>query len=93
MKGTCLLCTVVQSPSWGGRARQGLAGTGDQRSGQKVHRRQAPPALRLPQPTQQTELGILKWELDLESEEEQAIRFDFNVEHPHSLAEIGLPRD
>jgi uncharacterized protein (TIGR02231 family) len=46
-----------------------------------------------PKPTQQTELGILKWELDLEPGEEQAIRFDFNVEHPRSLAVIGLPRD
>jgi uncharacterized protein (TIGR02231 family) len=46
-----------------------------------------------PKPTQQTELGILKWELDLEPGEEQAIRFDFNVEHPRSLAVVGLPRD
>jgi hypothetical protein len=44
-----------------------------------------------PKPTKQTELGILEWELDLEPGEEQAIRFDFNVEHPRSLAVIGLP--
>jgi uncharacterized protein (TIGR02231 family) len=46
-----------------------------------------------PKPTKQTELGILEWELDLEPGEEQAIRFDFNVEHPRSLAVIGLPRE
>ena len=46
-----------------------------------------------PKPTQQTELGILKWELALEPGEEQAIRFDFNVEHPRSLAVVGLPRE
>ena len=46
-----------------------------------------------PKPTKQTELGILKWELDLEPGEEQAIRFDFNVEYPRSLAVIGLPRE
>lgn len=46
-----------------------------------------------PQPTKQTELGILEWELDLEPGEERAIRFDFNVEHPRNLAVIGLPRE
>ncbi|NIO69088.1 MAG: mucoidy inhibitor MuiA family protein [Anaerolineae bacterium] len=46
-----------------------------------------------PKPTKQTELGILEWELDLEPGEEQAIRFDFNVEHSRSLAVIGLPRE
>jgi uncharacterized protein (TIGR02231 family) len=46
-----------------------------------------------PKPTKQTELGTLEWELDLEPGEEQAIRFDFNVEHPRSLAVIGLPRE
>jgi uncharacterized protein (TIGR02231 family) len=46
-----------------------------------------------PKPNQQTELGILEWELDLEPGEERAIRFDFNVEHPRSLAVIGLPRE
>ena len=45
-----------------------------------------------PKPAKQTELGILEWELDLEPGEERAIRFDFNVEHPRSLAVIGLPR-
>ncbi|NIO72424.1 MAG: mucoidy inhibitor MuiA family protein [Anaerolineae bacterium] len=46
-----------------------------------------------PKPTKQTELGILEWELDLEPGQEQAIRFDFNVEHPRSLTVIGLPRE
>jgi uncharacterized protein (TIGR02231 family) len=46
-----------------------------------------------PKPTKQTELGILEWELDLEPGEERAIRFDFNVEHPRSLAVVGLPRE
>jgi uncharacterized protein (TIGR02231 family) len=46
-----------------------------------------------PKPTKQTELGTLEWELDLEPGEEQAIRFDFNVEHPRSLTVIGLPRE
>jgi uncharacterized protein (TIGR02231 family) len=44
-----------------------------------------------PKPTKQTELGTLEWELDLEPGEGQAIRFDFNVEHPRSLTVIGLP--
>lgn len=46
-----------------------------------------------PKPTKQTELGMLEWELDLEPGEERAIRFDFNVEHPRSLAVVGLPRE
>jgi len=46
-----------------------------------------------PKPTQQTELGILEWKLGLEPGQEQTIRFDFNVEHPRSLAVIGLPRE
>lgn len=46
-----------------------------------------------PKLTKKTELGILEWELDLEPGEERAIRFDFNVEHPRSLAVTGLPRE
>jgi uncharacterized protein (TIGR02231 family) len=46
-----------------------------------------------PKPTKQTKLGILEWKLDLEPGEEQTIRFDFNVEHPRTLAAIGLPRE
>ncbi len=44
-----------------------------------------------PKPTEQTELGILRWELDLAPGEEKGIRFDFAVEHPRDIAVSGLP--
>ncbi len=43
-----------------------------------------------PEPTEKTELGILKWELSLEPNEEQTIRFDFTIEHPRDMQVVGL---
>ncbi len=44
-----------------------------------------------PEPTEKTELSILKWELTLEPDEEQTIRFDFTIEHSRDMQVIGLP--
>jgi uncharacterized protein (TIGR02231 family) len=44
-----------------------------------------------PQPTEHTELNLLRWELSLESKEKRTIRFDFVVEHPREMSLMGLP--
>jgi uncharacterized protein (TIGR02231 family) len=44
-----------------------------------------------PEPAEKTELGILEWELNLEPNEEQVIRFDFTIEHPRDMQVMGLP--
>ena len=44
-----------------------------------------------PKPTEQEELNLLNWELTLPPEGQQAIRFDFSVDHPRGLGLAGLP--
>jgi uncharacterized protein (TIGR02231 family) len=44
-----------------------------------------------PQPTEQTELNLLDWELTLAPGEKRVVRFDFTVEHPRVMSLIGLP--
>jgi uncharacterized protein (TIGR02231 family) len=44
-----------------------------------------------PQPTEQTELNLLDWELTLAPGEKRVVRFDFTVEHPREMSLIGLP--
>ncbi len=45
-----------------------------------------------PQPNEQTDLGLIEWELSLEPKEKQEIRLDFMVEHPRDMEVVGLPR-
>lgn len=44
-----------------------------------------------PEPMEQTELHILKWELDLAPGEKRAIQYEYHVEHPRALPVMGLP--
>ncbi len=44
-----------------------------------------------PKPTEQTELGLVRWELTLAPGEKRAVRFDFSVEHPKEMQVTGLP--
>ena len=44
-----------------------------------------------PEPTRETELNLLDWELTLAPGETQAVRFDFVVEHPRGMGVTGLP--
>jgi len=44
-----------------------------------------------PQPTEQTELNLLDWELTLAPGEKRVVRFDFVVEHPPGMSLVGLP--
>jgi uncharacterized protein (TIGR02231 family) len=44
-----------------------------------------------PQPTEQTELNLLDWELTLAPGEKRVVRFDFTVEHPRGMSVVGLP--
>jgi uncharacterized protein (TIGR02231 family) len=44
-----------------------------------------------PQPVEQSELHLLKWEFDLAAQEKRQVRFDFSVEYPPGLDVIGLP--
>ncbi|MCA9898344.1 MAG: mucoidy inhibitor MuiA family protein [Ardenticatenaceae bacterium] len=43
-----------------------------------------------PQPTEQTDLNLLEWQLNLVSGAEQTVRYDYTVEHPRSLQVVGL---
>lgn len=43
-----------------------------------------------PDPTEQTDLGILKWELELAPQQKQEINFTFGVEHPRDMNVTGL---
>jgi uncharacterized protein (TIGR02231 family) len=43
-----------------------------------------------PEPDEQSDLNRLKWELELETQEEQAIDFTFTVEHPRNMTVMGL---
>ena len=44
-----------------------------------------------PEPTQETEMHELEWELQLAAGQKQIIRFDYEVEHPRALTVTGLP--
>jgi hypothetical protein len=44
-----------------------------------------------PQPSKQTDLNLLRWELVLEPGEKRVVRFGFTVEHPRGLGLAGLP--
>lgn len=44
-----------------------------------------------PQPTEQTELSLLNWELTLDAGEKREVRFNFTVEHPRAMHLLGLP--
>lgn len=45
-----------------------------------------------PQPKEQTDLGLIEWELCLEPREKREIHLDFRVEHPRDMEVVGLPR-
>jgi len=45
-----------------------------------------------PRPKEQTDLGLMEWELSLEPKEKLEIHLDFTVEHPRDMLVIGLPR-
>jgi uncharacterized protein (TIGR02231 family) len=44
-----------------------------------------------PQPVEQSELNLLKWDLNLAAQEKRQVRFDFSVEYPPALDVVGLP--
>jgi uncharacterized protein (TIGR02231 family) len=44
-----------------------------------------------PQPAEQSELHLLKWELNLVAQEKRQVRYDFSVEYPPALDVVGLP--
>jgi uncharacterized protein (TIGR02231 family) len=43
-----------------------------------------------PRPAEQSELNILKWELDLKPQEKRVLTFAFSVEHPREMAVVGI---
>ena len=43
-----------------------------------------------PEPVEQSELHILKWQLDLVPAEKKTIHFEYQVEHPRALPVVGL---
>lgn len=43
-----------------------------------------------PKPDEETELGLLRWELTLPPGEKKTVRFDFLVEHPRDMRVMGL---
>jgi uncharacterized protein (TIGR02231 family) len=43
-----------------------------------------------PKPTEQNELNILKWELDLPAQSKREIPFTFTLEHPRDISVSGL---
>ncbi|MGD1993252.1 MAG: mucoidy inhibitor MuiA family protein [Anaerolineae bacterium] len=43
-----------------------------------------------PKPDEETELGLLRWELTLPPGEKKTVRFDFLVEHPRDMTVLGL---
>ena len=43
-----------------------------------------------PEPAEQSELHILKWQLDLAPAEKRTIRYEYQVEHPRALQVVGL---
>jgi len=44
-----------------------------------------------PQPAEQSELHLLKWDFNLVAQEKRPVRFDFSVEYPPALDVVGLP--
>jgi len=44
-----------------------------------------------PKPSEQTELNLLKWELNLEPGSKYTLRFDFSVDSPQGMEIVGLP--
>ena len=44
-----------------------------------------------PKPSEQTELGELKWQIALDPNAKRALRFDCTIEHPTNLNVVGLP--
>ncbi len=43
-----------------------------------------------PEPAEQTELHLLKWQLDLAPADKKTIRYEYQVEHPRALNVVGL---
>jgi len=43
-----------------------------------------------PEPLEQSEMHILKWQLDLAPAEKKTIRYEYQIEHPRALAVHGL---
>jgi uncharacterized protein (TIGR02231 family) len=43
-----------------------------------------------PRPAEQSDLNILKWELDLKPQEKRELSFAFTVEHPREMTVIGI---
>ncbi|MAT98170.1 MAG: hypothetical protein CL608_13580 [Anaerolineaceae bacterium] len=43
-----------------------------------------------PQPTEQTDLNLLEWQLNLDSGAEATVRYEYSVEHPRNLNVVGL---
>jgi uncharacterized protein (TIGR02231 family) len=44
-----------------------------------------------PEPSEQSELNLLDWELELAPGEKRDVRFGFTVEHPRAMRLTGLP--
>lgn len=44
-----------------------------------------------PQPAEQSELHLLKWNFNLAPQGKQTVRFDFSIEYPPALDVVGLP--
>jgi uncharacterized protein (TIGR02231 family) len=44
-----------------------------------------------PEPTEATEMHLLEWRFELDSGQEQTIRFDVQIDHPRSQVINGLP--
>lgn len=44
----------------------------------------------IPEPVEQSELHILKWQVELAPGEKKTIQYDYQVEHPRALAVAGL---
>jgi uncharacterized protein (TIGR02231 family) len=43
-----------------------------------------------PRPTEQSDLNILRWELDLRPQEKRVLSFNFSVEHPRDMQVVGI---
>jgi len=43
-----------------------------------------------PEPTRKTNLNLLEWQLELDPESEEVIRYEYLVEHPRSMQVMGL---
>jgi len=45
----------------------------------------------VPEPTEQSDLNLMEWHMELSAAEETTIQYEFMVEHPRSLQVVGLP--